>query len=123
MKFPEPSLQIFSAELVNVSVTVNLDIVPRLNDINAVEHVEEALALIRHCEFLIEHIKKDIGGTLVRGPNGKVVDLSFKDNPVAINNARIETRFVDCWCESKVALDGISMFFPQMRRLRVSLHC
>ncbi len=123
MEFPEPSLQIFSAEFVNVSVTVNLDIVPRLDDINAVEHVEEALVLNRHCEFLIEHIKKDIGSTLVRGPNGKVVDLSFKDNTVAIDNAGIATRFVDCQCESEVAQDGVGMFFPQTRRLGMSLHC
>ncbi len=123
MEFPEPSLQIFSAEFVNVSVTVNFDIAPHLDDINAIEHVEEALALNRHCEFLIKHIKKDIGGTLVRGTNGKVIDLSFKDNLVAINNARIETRFVDCRCESEVAQDGVGMFFPQTRRLKVSLHC
>ncbi len=109
MEFPEPSLQIFSAEFVDVSVTVNFDIVPHLDNINAVEHVEEALVLNRHCEFLIKHIKKDIGDTLVQCPNGKVVDLLFKDNPVAIDNAGIETRFVDCRCESEVAQDGVGM--------------
>jgi hypothetical protein len=112
MEFPEPSLQIFSAEFVNVSVTVNLDIVSHLDNINAVEYVKEVLALNRHCEFLIKHIKKDIGGTLVLGPNGKVNNLSFKDNLVAINNTGIETRFVDCRCESEVAQDGVGMFFP-----------
>ncbi len=89
MEFSEPSLEVLFTEFVHVGMTVDLNVGSCLDNVDTIEHVEKALSLDGHGELLIEHIKEDIGSTLVWGCNGKVVDLSFKENLLAIKNAGI----------------------------------
>ncbi len=103
-------------------MTVDLDVVASLDDINTVEHVKKTLAFDGHRQFVIEHVQEDVRSTWVWGCDGKVVDLAFEDDTIAINCAQIETRFMHGWCETKFSKDLIHMLFPQARGFRVALH-
>jgi hypothetical protein len=103
-------------------MTDDLDVVASLDDINTVEHVEETLAFDGHCQFVIEHVQEDVRSTWVWGCDGKVVNLAFEDDTIAVNCARIETRFMHSWCETEFSKDLIRMLFPQARGFRVALH-
>ncbi len=70
-------------------MTVDFDVGTGLNNVDAVEHVQEALAFYWHRELLIEHIHKDVGGTVVGSSNGKVIDLRFEDDSLAVDKARV----------------------------------
>jgi hypothetical protein len=66
-------------------MTVNLYIVACLHDINTVEHVKETLSFDGHGEFVIEYVEEDVCSTLVRHRDGKVINLAFEDNTIAVN--------------------------------------
>ncbi len=67
-------------------MAVNFDVVLCLDNVDAIEHVQEALALDGHGEFLVKHAEKDIHSLLVGGCNRKVVDLAHEHNTFAVNN-------------------------------------
>jgi hypothetical protein len=63
--FVEPGIEVFGAKFIDVGVTINLDVVLCLHDINAIEHIREALSFDGHGKFFVEHIEEDIGSVLV----------------------------------------------------------
>ncbi len=70
-------------------MTVDFDVGTGLNDVNAIEHVQEALAFYWHHELLIKHIHKDVSSMVVGSSNSKVFDLTFEDDSLAIDKARV----------------------------------
>ncbi len=53
-------------------MAVNFDVFLCLDNFDAIEHVQEALMLDGHGQFLIKHVEKDIGSLLVGGCDCKV---------------------------------------------------
>jgi hypothetical protein len=103
-------------------MTVDLYVVACLDDINTIEHVEETLSFDRHGEFVIKHVKKDVCSTLVWRHDGKVINLAFEDNTIAVNRTQIKTWFMYGWCETELAKDMICVLFLQIRGFAVALH-
>ncbi len=93
-------------------MAVDLNVMLCLGNVNAIKHVQEALTLDRHGEFLIKHVKDYVGSALVGSGDGKVVYLSFEDDSFAINGAGILARLMDGWCQTEFTQDCIRVVFP-----------
>ena len=122
MQFAKPRFKVFIAKLVDVGVTVNLDVILRLYHVNPIEHVQEPLTLDWHREFFVKHVEEDIRSTLVRRSNGKVVDLTFEEDELPINDPGVEAGFMNRWHEAQFLEDSVGMLFPKLWRLRMALH-
>jgi hypothetical protein len=108
----KPRIEIFLAEFRDVSVTVNFHVMSSLDNINTIEHVKETLLFDGHCQFVVEYVQEDVRSLWIWGCDCKVVNLSFEDNTVPVNCARVETRFVHRWHESQFSKDLIRVLFP-----------
>ena len=56
-------------------MAVDLNVMLCLGNINAIKHIQEALTLDRHGEFLVKHVKEYVSGALVGSSDGDVVYL------------------------------------------------
>ncbi len=70
-------------------MAVDFNVVLCLNKVNAIEHVQEALTLDGHGQFLVKHVKKDIGSPLVGGCNCKVINLAHEHNMFVVDNSGV----------------------------------
>ncbi len=70
-------------------MAVDFDVVLCLDNVDAIEHVQEALTLDGHGQFLVKHVKKDISSPLVGGCNRKVVNLAHEHNTFAVDNSGV----------------------------------
>ena len=52
--FVKPRIEVFLAELINIAVAVNLDVVARLSDVDPIKHVKEALPLYWDRQLVVE---------------------------------------------------------------------
>ncbi len=52
---------------------------------------------------------------LISGCDGKVIHLAFEDNLVAVDETRIEARFMDSGLKTELTEESVSVFFPQSR--------
>ncbi len=59
---------------------------------------------------------------LIGGCDGKVIHLAFEDNVVAVDETRIEARFMNSGLKAKLTEESVSVFFPKSRRFWVTLH-
>jgi hypothetical protein len=98
--FGEPAIQVFFAELVDVGMTVNFDETPRLGYVDTVEHVEETLPFKWDWDLFIDQVEQDVWHLLVRGSNGKVINLLHEYNALASNDARVVAGFVNSRCQA-----------------------
>ena len=108
----EPSVDILFTDFVDVGVAVYFDVVPCLCDIDAVEHVNEALAFEGNAEVVINYVKECVCCVFVLARDGKVVYLTHEEDALVVDGTGIETWLVDGRCESYVAEDGVCVFFP-----------
>jgi hypothetical protein len=65
VQFTKPHFKALTAKFINVGVAIDFNVILGLNNIDAIEHVQEPLALDWHCELFVEHIQQNIGGALV----------------------------------------------------------
>ena len=70
------SVNVFFAEFFNVGVAVYLDVVPCLCDIDAVEHVNEALAFEGNTKWVVNNVKEHVCCFFVLECNGKIIHLT-----------------------------------------------
>ena len=110
--FIHPCSKIFSAEFVNICMTVNFDVIFCLHHINAVEHVEKPLTFNWHCQLFVEEVHEDVGCVLVWGSDGKVIHLSHEDDAFPVDHSGVEARFVNSRDQPDVTEDGVSVFLP-----------
>ena len=82
-------------------MAVDFNVVARLNNVDAIEHVEETLPFQRDFYFILNHVEEDVCSLFVGSSNGKVVDLAFEDYAFTINVARVEAGFVNRGCEAE----------------------
>ena len=54
---PEPGVDVLLAEFVDVRVAVDFDVVFRLDDVHAVEHIEEALSFQWYTQHVVDGVK------------------------------------------------------------------
>ncbi len=118
----EPQGKVFSAHSVDVGMTINFYVVPHLNNVDAIKHIEQTLAFDRHCKSIVKHIEEDISSTFVGCSDSKIIYLLHEHNSFTVNSAGIQARFVGGRCQPDVPENRIRVFFPKTRRLGVSLH-
>ncbi len=94
-------------------MAINFDVVPGLEDVDTIEHVQETLSLEWDRELIIDKVKEDIGCLLVWGSNSKVIALLFEYNALASDDTGVEAGFVNCGCQTKVMEDCVGMFLPE----------
>ncbi len=94
-------------------MAVDFDVVLHLDNIDPIEHVQEALTLDGHGQFLVKHAENDIGSLLVGGCNCKVVNLAHEHNTLAVNNSGVYAWLVSSWGQAKIMEDSIGMLFPK----------
>ena len=81
-------------------MAIDFDVVPGLEDVDTIEHVQETLSLKWNRELFVEQVQENIGSLLIWGGNSKVIDPSFEYNTLASNDAGVEAGFVDCRCQT-----------------------
>ncbi len=86
---------------------------PRLKDVNAIIHIKMTLSFDGSCKKFVQQIEEDISCTGIQSTDRKIIDLSHEDNTIAIDDTRVQTWFMNGWCESKFMQDSISMLFPK----------
>jgi hypothetical protein len=118
-----PTGEIFLTCLLNKRMAVNLDIVTSLCDIDAIEHIQEALAFDGDRQAVVQHVKEYIRSALIGGSNHKVINLTLENNAFTINSPQIQAWLMDRRDEAKVAKDGIYLLLPEMWGLWMPLHC
>ena len=91
-------------------MAVNLDIILHLSYVNALEHINEALAFKWDTKFVINKVKKMASGDYVGGSNNKIVNLAHQNNVIATDDTRVEARFVGSGCKVNGAKYRVSMF-------------
>ena len=102
--------KIFSAEFVDICMTVNFDVMFRLHHIDAVEHVKKPLMFNWHCQLLVQEVQEDVDCLLIWGSNGEVIHLSHEDDAHLVDHAGVEARFVNSRDQPYVTEDGVSVF-------------
>ncbi len=103
-------------------MAVNLDIVICLSDIDAIEHIQVALAFDGDRQVVIQHVKEYIRNAIIGGGNCKVFDLTLENNAFTINSSRIQAWLMDPRNEAKVK-DGSCVLLPETWGLWMPLHC
>ncbi len=81
-------------------MAIDFDVVPGLEDIDTIEHVQETLLLEWDRELIIEEVKEDIGCLLFWGSNSKVINLPFEYNALASDDTGVEAGFVNGGCQT-----------------------
>ncbi len=81
-----PTGEIFLTTLFIKRMAVNLDIVTSLSDIDAIEHIQVALAFFGDRQAVVQHVKEYIGSALIGSGNRKVIGLTLENNSLAINS-------------------------------------
>ncbi len=81
-------------------MAINFDVVPGLEDVDTIEHVQETLSLEWDRKLIIKEVKEDIGCLLVWDSNSKVIDLSFEYNALTSDDAGVEAGFVNGGCQT-----------------------
>ncbi len=103
-------------------MAINFYVVPRLNDVDTIKHIKQTLAFDRRCKSIVKRIEEDISCMFIGCSDSKIIYLSHENNLFTINSAGIQARFMGGRCQPHVPENRIRVFFPKMRRLRVSLH-
>ena len=103
-------------------MTINLDVVTGLHDVDAIKHVEEALPFEGNLELVIDQIQENIYSAFVGCSDGKVVDLSFEDDTLAGDSTGVEAWFVGSRCEAEFLEYRVRMLLPETGGFRVPLH-
>ena len=110
-------------KLVDKQMDGDFDVVSCLEDVNPVIHVKVALTFHRNLKFVLNHVEEDVHGFSIWSSNSKVVDLTFEEDTVSVDDSRIKARFMYGWLKTKFAEDRVGMFLPKAGKLRVLLHC
>ena len=87
-------------------------VVSSLGNIDAVEHIKEALVLEWDTEIVVDEIQECVGCVFIRCCYSKVLDLAHEDDAGSVDEAGVEARFVDGQCKAYTSEDGVGMFFP-----------
>ena len=77
----------------------------------------------RNLKFVVDHVEEDVRSFSIWSSNSKVVDLTFEEDTVSVDDSLIKAQFMYGWLETKFAEDRVGMLLPKAGRLRVSLHC
>jgi hypothetical protein len=93
-----------------------------MSDVNTVKHIQQPLTFQGNRQLVVGEVEKDVGHFLIRGRDGKIVNLTFEDNPFASNGARVQTLFVGGWSKTQVRKNCISMLLPKTGQFGVALH-
>ena len=72
----KPSVNVFFTEFADIGVAVYLDVVPCLCDMDAVEHVDEALAFEGDTKVVIDNVKEHVCCLFVLACNGEIIHLA-----------------------------------------------
>ncbi len=111
-EFRHPSCIVLCAEIVNIRMTVDFDIIPCLRHISPIKHVKKPLAFDWHREAVVQEVHEDVSSALIGGSNGKVIDLAHEDNAGVVDDPRVETWFMYRRGEANVTENSVGMFLP-----------
>ena len=81
-------------DLVHKCLNVEFDVLPGLDYIDTIVEVQVALSLDGFRQPLIDEIHEHVGRLFIGGSYCKVIDLSEEKDPIAVEYARIEARFM-----------------------------
>jgi hypothetical protein len=103
-------------------MTIDLDIIFGLCDIDSVEHVEQALLFDGHGRHIVKEVHQDVRRMLAGRCYGKVNDLTHENDVFNVDQAQVEAGFVGSRCETKFTKYAIGVFFPEAWGFGVALH-
>ena len=89
---------------------------PHLKDVNAIIHIKRTLLFDGNCKTFVQQIKEDISPMGFWSTDCKIINLPHEDNMIAIDDTRVQTWFMNGWCESNFMQDSVSMLFPKTGR-------
>jgi hypothetical protein len=118
----KPRIKILLAKLINVGVAVDIDVVSRLSDFNTVKYTQQPLTFQGNRQLVVDKVEKDVSRFLIRGRDGKIVNLTFEDNPFDSNGARVQTWLMGGWSKTQVTENHISVLLLKTGRFWVALH-
>ncbi len=117
-----PCRNVLFEGFLNEDFNIDADVVLGLENVDAVIHIEVALALNWDRYFFVDEIHEDIGRARVRGSNRKVVNLTHEEGPITVEDPRVEARFMHHWFQADFSQNLISIFFPKLRGFGMALH-
>ncbi len=106
-------MNVFFTKLINLCVAINLNVVPRLCDVDTIKHIQQTLSLKGNGQLVIYEIEEDVGSFLIRGGDGKFLNLAFEDDSLAGNGAGIQTWLMGGRSKTKFVEDCIGMLLPK----------
>ena len=94
-----------------------------MENVNTVVHVQIPLAFHGDGEFVVDEVKENVGSALIGGSDCKIIDLSFKECALAVDDTGVQARFVYPGCHADILENSVGVLFLESGRFRVALHC
>ncbi len=84
-----PCCEMFLKDFVDEGSYRDLDIVACLENVDAIIHVEISLAFDWYFQFVVDKVEEDVSSFGIRSSNGEVVDLTFEEDAVVVDNSGV----------------------------------
>ena len=92
-----------------------------MEDVNTVVHVQIPLAFHGDGEFVVDEVKENVGSALIGGSDRKVIDLSFKECALAVDDTGVQTWFVYRGCHADILENRVGVLFPESGEIQGGL--